>query len=138
MGVLVLKKNELGRDFVVGDIHGEFSMLEDALQIIGFDPIKDRLLCCGDMIDRGAESHRAFEFLEQPWFFSVKGNHEDAAVYGLQDLKNNQGEIKGLSEGTLRWLQGGGMWALGLNDRDLLGISATLDALINAPVSSSP
>lgn len=72
--------NERGRDFVVGDIHGCFSALKQQLDDIGFDPTKDRLFACGDLVDRGPESHLVLEWLSYPWFFSVQGNHDDWAV----------------------------------------------------------
>lgn len=75
--VLVLPENTKGRDFVVGDIHGVFSLLEQALKEARFDPAVDRVISVGDLIDRGPESERMVEFLKQPWFFAVRGNHED-------------------------------------------------------------
>jgi serine/threonine protein phosphatase 1 len=69
-------KNLSGRDFVVGDLHGMFSLFESQLDSIGFDPEKDRVFAVGDLIDRGPESHRVLEFLDKPWFHSIKGNHE--------------------------------------------------------------
>lgn len=75
--VLRLPKNNVGRDFVVGDIHGCFSLLEEALDLLNFDPLKDRLLSVGDLINRGPESHRATEFLRKSWFHAVRGNHEE-------------------------------------------------------------
>jgi serine/threonine protein phosphatase 1 len=70
------QKNEKGRDFVVGDIHGMFSAFEHLLQQAGFDPGFDRVFSVGDLIDRGDESHRVLEFLNKPWFHSIMGNHE--------------------------------------------------------------
>ncbi len=75
--VLTLPENKLGRDFVVGDIHGAFTLLGEALLAAKFDTNKDRLIAVGDLIDRGPESSTATLFLEQPWFFAVRGNHED-------------------------------------------------------------
>jgi len=69
-------KNQVGRDFVVGDLHGMFSLLESQLDTLDFDPEVDRLFSVGDLIDRGPESHRVLEFLDKPWFHSIKGNHE--------------------------------------------------------------
>ncbi len=69
-------KNHLGRDFVVGDLHGMFSVLEVLLEKLDFDPVKDRVFSVGDLIDRGPESYRVLEFLHKPWFHSVRGNHE--------------------------------------------------------------
>lgn len=73
---LHLARNPVGRDLVVGDIHGMFSLLEAELQRIGFDPARDRVICVGDLVDRGPESHRVVELLRRPWFFSVLGNHD--------------------------------------------------------------
>lgn len=82
-------KNRQGRDFVVGDLHGMFSVLESLLEKVDFNPKVDRLFAVGDLIDRGPESYRVLELLSQPWFFSIKGNHEimlinakiDKAIY---------------------------------------------------------
>ncbi len=80
--------NSSGRDFIVGDIHGTFSLLEDALASVGFDPEVDRVFSVGDLIDRGPESHRALEFLGKPWFRAIRGNHEDILIglYSYEDL----------------------------------------------------
>jgi serine/threonine protein phosphatase 1 len=40
---LRIPKNEHGRDFAVGDIHGYFSRLQESLDAMGFDPSGDRL-----------------------------------------------------------------------------------------------
>lgn len=69
--------NPDGRDFVVGDIHGHFSALEQAMDEVGFDPRRDRLFSVGDLVDRGPESRRAPEWLDYSWFHPVMGNHED-------------------------------------------------------------
>lgn len=84
-------KNSRGRDFVVGDIHGYFSALERLLQRIEFDPDADRVFSVGDLIDRGAESHRVIEFLNHDWFHSIMGNHERMlldAEYNAAVLEN--------------------------------------------------
>lgn len=69
-------KNQQGRDFVVGDLHGMFSVFESQLEKVNFNPDVDRVFSVGDLIDRGPESHRVLEFLDKPWFHSIKGNHE--------------------------------------------------------------
>ncbi|HXG29162.1 MAG TPA: metallophosphoesterase [Nevskiales bacterium] len=70
-------RNTHGRDFVVGDIHGCFSLLERLLAAVEFDAGRDRLFSVGDLVDRGPESPRALEFLALPWFHTVRGNHDD-------------------------------------------------------------
>ncbi len=69
--------NTKGRDFVFSDPHGAFSLVLDAMKQVNFDPDADRLLVGGDLIDRDAESWRAKKFLELPYVYSVRGNHED-------------------------------------------------------------
>jgi serine/threonine protein phosphatase 1 len=69
-------RNFKGRDLAVGDIHGSFDSLQRALDRIGFDPAVDRLFAVGDLVDRGPQSHQVLDWLAQPWFFSVCGNHD--------------------------------------------------------------
>lgn len=74
--VRALPANKRGRDFVVGDLHGCFDLLDRLLDHVRFDPACDRLFSVGDLVDRGPDSLRCVEFLESPWFHAVKGNHE--------------------------------------------------------------
>ncbi len=77
MYVQRLPFNEKGRDFVVGDIHGCFSLVETALQRVDFQPECDRLISVGDLINRGPESEKSLSYLQQEWFHAVRGNHEE-------------------------------------------------------------
>lgn len=74
--VRALPANRQGRDFVVGDLHGCFSLLDRLLDHVRFDPACDRLFSVGDLVDRGPDSLRCIEYLDMPWFHAVKGNHE--------------------------------------------------------------
>lgn len=78
--VLKLERNTVGRDFAVGDIHAHVTRLRAALKEIGFDPSVDRLIATGDLVDRGSETEEVLELLDEPWFYSVMGNHDDLAV----------------------------------------------------------
>ena len=53
-----------GRDFVVGDVHGEFPTLEALLAQIGFAPERDRLFALGALVDRGPRSTDALAWME--------------------------------------------------------------------------
>ena len=75
-----LKANALGRDFVVGDIHGTFEVVRQAMRRVGFDKTKDRLFSCGDLVDRGIESETAAKFLAAECVYAVMGNHEDDLI----------------------------------------------------------
>ncbi len=83
--VLRLSKNEIGRDFVVGDIHGAYDLVLDAMRPASFDPSRDRLFAVGDLIDRGPGSHRCARFLAQPYVHAVRGNHEAALLDLYED-----------------------------------------------------
>lgn len=74
--LLRLPKNEHGRDFVCGDIHGSYTCVERFLKEVNFDKTKDRLICAGDLVDRGPENEKCLEFLFEDWFFACLGNHE--------------------------------------------------------------
>ena len=78
------KINEQGSDFVIGDIHGRYDLVEKALKAVNFKEKYDRLFCVGDLIDRGVESYKVLEFLERPYVHAIRGNHEDV----LLDLYN--------------------------------------------------
>jgi serine/threonine protein phosphatase 1 len=78
--VLRFPLNEHGRDFVVGDIHGMFKHLIKLLADAGFDGETDRLFSVGDLVDRGPDSNRALEWLDEPWFHACRGNHEQFAI----------------------------------------------------------
>lgn len=88
--------NSAGRDYIVGDVHGCFTKLKAALDAIGFDPERDRLFSVGDLVDRGPESTQAIDWLAQPWFHAVMGNHEQMAVmYAAGELPADHYSING-------------------------------------------
>ena len=99
--LLKLPVNSLGKDYVVGDIHGYVTQLREQLDLLGFNASTDRLIAVGDLIDRGPESAEALNLLEQPWFFSVLGNHEHLMVDSLKYHSSMK---------RLTWLQNGGDW----------------------------
>ena len=62
---------------MVGDLHGAFHLLVSAMRMVKFDKAVDRILSVGDLIDRGQDSGRVLEFLEQHFVFAIRGNHEE-------------------------------------------------------------
>lgn len=87
-------RNQLGRDFVIGDIHGSFDQVLDALRRVRFDRARDRLFSLGDTVDRGPGSHRALKFLEQTWVHAIRGNHEDMFLEAYQDGEPHPGVLE--------------------------------------------
>lgn len=92
--------NTAGRDFVAGDIHGQYPVLEGGLENLGFDFTIDRLFCVGDLTDRGSHSVRVAEFLQYEWFHAIAGNHESMLLNCHAD--------PALCE--LYWFPNGGGW----------------------------
>ncbi len=81
------EKNLIGTDYVVGDIHGEFVQLVEGLRVLKFNTRLDRVFSVGDLVDRGANSPAALQWLNQPWFHPVLGNHEDMLLQSFSDEK---------------------------------------------------
>jgi serine/threonine protein phosphatase 1 len=69
--------NTSGQDFFVGDIHGEYALLLQTLKQCRFNFDCDRLFSVGDIVDRGPDPKSCIQLLEQPWFYAVRGNHEE-------------------------------------------------------------
>lgn len=84
--------------WVVGDIHGCFSMLMKRLRECRFDPQQDLLVSVGDLIDRGPDSLGCLALLRESWMTAVRGNHEQMAL-----------DARASSQSTL-WLMNGGDW----------------------------
>ena len=74
--VVALPPNPHGQDYFVGDLHGRYQPLMMQLAEVGFDFTRDRLICVGDLLDRGEQSEQVVALLDQAWFFAVRGNHE--------------------------------------------------------------
>lgn len=75
------QRNVIGRDFVVGDVHGMFDLLCEQMDRVKFDPKTDRMFSVGDLVDRGPNSRDALNWMAQPWFHAIRGNHEEMAIY---------------------------------------------------------
>lgn len=120
-------RNAHGRDFVVGDIHGRFDLLRQLLAAINFSEDKDRMFSVGDLVDRGAYSEECVEYLMRPWFFAVRGNHEQMAI----DYSRGQ------CDGFMYSLNGGD-WFIDLDEARQKTIADHLDALPYAMEIYSP
>ena len=82
-----------GRDFVVGDVHGEFPTLETLLSRVGFAPRHDRLFALGDLVDRGPQSVDALAWMERGRIvLSVRGNHEQMLLRRIELAETNPRE----------------------------------------------
>jgi serine/threonine protein phosphatase 1 len=108
--IQIYSKNLIGKDYICSDIHGHFSILQQALNVVGFNEECDRLFSLGDLIDRGDESNLSLEWLAKPWFFAIQGNHERMLINTIEsqsDMLRNQ------------WMMWGGSWAEDMDDDEL-------------------
>ena len=102
--------NTVGRDFIVGDIHGMYNPLMKFLDDVELDEEVDRLFSVGDLIDRGNLSFDCLKLIYQPWFHVVHANHEDMMIEGL--LKDDANQYDS-------WMYNGGSW---LRDENLVEV----------------
>ncbi|KAF1014404.1 MAG: Serine/threonine-protein phosphatase 1 [Acinetobacter bereziniae] len=79
-----------GRLFVVGDIHGYYDALMEKLSAIQFNFQTDVLIAVGDLVDRGPDSLKCLNLIDEPWFKSILGNHEEMCILSHVDpmMKN--------------------------------------------------
>lgn len=85
--------------WVVGDLHGCYTLLMNKLDEIGFDATQDLLISVGDLVDRGSENVECMELITFPWFRAVRGNHEQMMLDGLSEHGN-----------VNHWMANGGGW----------------------------
>lgn len=96
--------------FVVGDLHGCYTLLMNELEKVSFDPACDLLISVGDLVDRGAENVECLDLITMPWFRAVCGNHEQMMVDGL----SKHGNVN-------HWIANGGDWFFYLDyDKEVL------------------
>ncbi len=108
--------NPVGRDFVVGDLHGAFDLLDAAMEHVGFDSERDRLFCVGDLVDRGPDSARALEHLRRPYVHSVLGNHD----YDFVCMSPQKVRVNAIVN------YNGMRWARDLTDARIIALQETL------------
>lgn len=82
--------NAVGRDFVIGDLHGHKLLLDDLLTQVKFNMVTDRLFSVGDLADRGQDSLGCLNLLHEEWFFSVQGNHEVYLLDYIEAILSNE------------------------------------------------
>lgn len=103
-----LPTNTRERDFVIGDLHGCLDLLQIKLERVQFEPAQDRLFSVGDLIDRGPKSLGCLRLLHEPWFFVVRGNHENMLLdyfYEVVQPYASREAAKAFFRNGGRWVQ---------------------------------
>ncbi len=80
---------------IIGDVHGCSRSLRSLLKKL---PTRDRILCVGDIIDRGPSCKEAFRIIREEGVECVLGNHEWLMLTGYDKTKPNHAS----------WLANGG------------------------------
>lgn len=96
-----LEANTVGKDYVIGDLHGCYSIFENLMKNINFNYTKDRMISVGDLVDRGPDSLKCLSLILEPWFHSVLSNHEKMM------LEKFEGDYMGRY-----WYRNGGEWGM--------------------------
>lgn len=106
--------NTVGRDFVVGDLHGCFDLFLAELARVHFDHTSDRIFSVGDLADRGPDSLKCLSLLNKPWFHAVRGNHEQM----LLDFAFNTPLPYASNTAEERFFLNGGHWVKSLTPEE--------------------
>lgn len=106
--------NTIGKDYIIGDLHGMYNPLMDALKKLKFNKSTDRLFSVGDIIDRGPDSFKCANLVYEDWFHMTIGNHEQMMTNTM--LHSNPGYYH-------MWMNNGGLWHIGESDRALEDLS---------------
>lgn len=130
-----LPVNHIGRDYFVGDIHGEFAKLHEDMKKMGFRFDIDRIISVGDLVDRGEHSEWAEEWLRQPYFYAVRGNHEELYLQ-WRSLKDNK-DAQRVFESEM-YFPNGGRWVADTDEdthERLFSIFSNLPYMITVPTA---
>lgn len=108
--------------WVVGDLHGCYSLLEQKLAALEFDKQQDLLISVGDLTDRGSENIACLTLITEPWFRAIRGNHEEMMLDALLHHRD-----AGL------WQMNGGEWFFRLDDADKSRVETLLPQIAALP-----
>lgn len=117
---LKFEQNTAGVDYCVGDCHGEYDRLISFLHKIGFNEKKDRLFCVGDLVNKGPNSDQVLDWLSQPWFYSVRGNHEQMIIDSHNPYKSTADDVLCMN---------GGRWYFTLSEKERENVYWALSSL---------
>lgn len=89
--------------WVVGDVHGFFQSMTELCSRLELSE-GDWVVFLGDLIDRGPNGFGVVhEVMNNPWFASVKGNHEDMMVqqFTMENIRHPDLDV-------MLWMKNGG------------------------------
>ena len=109
-----LDHNDRGRDLVVGDVHGHFATLRQALAELEVGK-HDRVFSLGDLVDRGPDSFDAKDWIAGPepstrFDLVLRGNHEQMMLEALLEGPPRRRRMGDENAWSLWEMNGGGWW----------------------------
>lgn len=120
--ILVLKGNDVGEDFLAGDLHGAAELL-DQIAKLGKD---DRLILVGDLFDRGKGNFEIFDLIKEAnkglppdkqKIYVTRGNHENLFLDYYNAFLNRQRDPRKFEEAKKYYIRNGGEWATVLESK---------------------
>lgn len=103
------------RVLVCGDVHGKYRKFMTMLEKHKFNPETDVVICTGDLADRGEDSPKCLDLINEEWFITVQGNHD---TYGWEYIAEQHSGKKALLGSTWVNPRTGGSWFFNLEKED--------------------
>lgn len=127
--ILEIDSSQYNNIYVCGDIHGCYNLLIEKLEDLNFNFDTDLLIAVGDLVDRGPQSFKCLNLVNEKWFRSVKGNHEDF----IEWIHETDSDITSLH------ISNGGSWYYQLSEEDqkyCYNLVKTLPYIINLNINN--
>ena len=117
-----------GRAFFSTDLHGCYGLLHEKLNEFAFDSRTDLLFLGADMCDRGPDSQYVLDYLNEPWVYCIRANHEQLLIQTVED---------GFSGPAARCLyENGGEWFFNMLDQGQMStIKAIYESFKSLPLA---
>ena len=116
-----------GRVFFSTDLHGHYDLLHEKLKEVAFDSTKDILILGGDCTDRGPDSKYVLDYLNEPWIYSIRGNHEQMVIDFIEALAS--GDEREARQPYQMLYCNGGEWFFDITEKHQMQIYESFKSL---------
>lgn len=114
-----------GGAFFSTDLHGCYDLLHEKLNEFAFNSRTDLLFLGADMCDRGPDSQYVLDYLNEPWVYCIRGNHEQLFIATVEEGFNGPAS-------RCLW-ENGGEWVFDMYDNgkmdEIMAIYETFKSL---------